>query len=99
MIKNSIFANAETSDWLTQSLTAEEIAETRIRAQIAMVLQDFRREHEYSQKDLAKLLGITQGLLSRWENAEENLTINTLARISLVTGAVVTVNAPDKIAI
>jgi transcriptional regulator with XRE-family HTH domain len=88
-----------TTDWLEKILSPEEIIESHIRAQVAMVLQDFRRNNEYSQKDLAKLFGITQGLISRWENAEENLTIGTLSKISTITGAIITIDLPEEIAI
>jgi predicted transcriptional regulator len=88
-----------TTDWLEKILSPEEITEAHIRAQVAMVLQDFRRNNGYSQKDLAKLFGVTQGLISRWENAEENLTIGTLSKISTITGAIVTIDLPEEIAI
>ena len=35
-----------------------------------------------SQQELANRLGVTQVMISRWENGEENFTVATLAKIS-----------------
>ncbi len=34
-----------------------------------------------SQKDFAHLMGVTQGMISRWESGEYNFTIKTLTEI------------------
>jgi len=40
----------------------------------------------YTQQELANMLGVSQVMISRWENGEENFTIATLARISKALG-------------
>jgi len=77
--------NVETSNWMISSLGSEEMVAAKIRAEVMFALQTFRQDHRYTQKQLAEILGVTQGLVSRWENGEENFTINTLAKIARVT--------------
>jgi DNA-binding XRE family transcriptional regulator len=92
VIDKSVFESAPESNWLHEGLTPDEIEESRIKAKVMMLLQDFRREHGYTQRQLGKLLGVTQGLVSRWENGDENIKISTLAKIAVVTGAVIEIN-------
>jgi transcriptional regulator with XRE-family HTH domain len=81
--------SVKTTNWLTEDMTAEQTAQARLCACVLMYLQDYRREHGMTQQQLAELLGVSQGMVSRWENAEENLTIGTLVKIATATGATV----------
>jgi len=47
-----------------------------------MLDQRQRKSKGYTQHELAKKLGVSQVMVSRWENGEENFTIDTLAKIS-----------------
>ena len=71
------------SSWLTDSLTEEERTTARSIAQIASTIQRRRKAMGYTQQELAALLDVTQAMISRWENGEENFTIATLAKISI----------------
>jgi len=78
--------NAEVTTWLYDMFTEEEHAESRCRVEISMTIEDQRKAKGYTQKDLAKKLGVSQAMVSRWENGEENLTIATLAKIAVALG-------------
>ena len=54
--------------------------------QIAAIIQRQRKEKGYTQHELANKLGVSQVMVSRWENGEENFTISTLAKISAALG-------------
>ena len=77
---------ANESRWLVDSLTAEERAAAKSIAQIASAIQRQRKVLGYTQQELATLLGVSQAMVSRWENGEENFTVTTLAKISVALG-------------
>jgi transcriptional regulator with XRE-family HTH domain len=68
--------------WIQDSLSVEERKTAEYIAVIATSIQQQRRTKNYSQKDLAQKMGVSQVMISRWENGEENFTIGTLAKIS-----------------
>ena len=78
---------AENTSWLTEDFTKEELFEDAILAEIAMAIQDYRRVHGLSQSDLAKKVGVSQTIISRWESADENLTLGSIAKIAAAIGA------------
>jgi predicted transcriptional regulator len=75
-------AHAAGSSWLNDSLPVEERRAAEYIAIIAASIQRRRRAMGYTQKDLAQKLGVSQVIISRWENGEENFTVTTLAKIS-----------------
>ena len=74
------------SEWLSDYLTHEEVITAKYIAQIATTIQRKRKAVGYTQKELASKLGVSQVMVSRWENGEENFTIATLAKISAALG-------------
>ncbi|MCL2201225.1 MAG: helix-turn-helix domain-containing protein [Oscillospiraceae bacterium] len=70
------------SSWLSDTLTQEECATAKYIAQVAVIIQKQRRSKGYTQRDLAKKLGVSQAMVSRWENGEENITLTTLVKIA-----------------
>ena len=75
-------SNSKNSAWLSDNLTLEESIIAKYIAQIAATIQRQRKAKGYTQQELANMLGVSQVMISRWENGEENFTIATLARIS-----------------
>ena len=70
------------STWLSDYLSHEESITATYIGQIASIIQRQRKAKGYTQHDLANKLGVSQVMVSRWENGEENFTIATLAKIS-----------------
>ena len=83
---NEKLRNAQVSAWLSDSLTQDERIAAKYIAQIAKTIQQQRKAKGLTQQELANLLGVSQAMVSRWENGEENFTIITLARISAALG-------------
>ena len=79
-------SNSKASTWLSDNLTLEESIIAKYIAQIAATIQRQRKAKGYTQQELANMLGVSQVMVSRWENGEENFTIATLARISKALG-------------
>ena len=73
---------AETSTWLIDELSEEERRTAEFIAAIAVSIQLKRKAAGLTQKELADKLGVSQVMVSRWENGEENFTAATLAKIS-----------------
>jgi transcriptional regulator with XRE-family HTH domain len=49
-----------------------------------------------SNKDLAKLVGVSPPTLSRWLNGNENITISTMCRLATALGAAVHIHVADN---
>ena len=55
-----------------------------LQAMIAAEISMRRQELNLSQKELAAMLGVSQGLVSRWEKGDANFTLSTLVEIASV---------------
>jgi transcriptional regulator with XRE-family HTH domain len=49
-----------------------------------------------SNKELAKLVGVSPPTLSRWLNGNENITISTMCRLATALGAAVHIHVVDN---
>jgi len=77
---------AKESAWLSDYLSQEEVITAKYIGQIASIIQRQRKANGYTQQELASKLGVSQVMVSRWENGEENFTIATLVKISAALG-------------
>ena len=68
---------------LSVDLRDEDLLDATIRGLIAAEISMHRQDMNLSQKDFAKLMGVSQGLVSRWESGETNFTLSTLAAIAI----------------
>jgi transcriptional regulator with XRE-family HTH domain len=71
----------QSTNWLTSGLSEEELLAKKTLAIIAADIQLKRIEMGLDQKEFAKLLGVSQGMISRWESGTYNFTITTLVNI------------------
>jgi len=78
--------SANESAWLSDYLSQEERIIAKYIGQIASIIQRQRKEKGYTQQELAGKVGVSQVIVSRWENGEDNFTIATLAKISAALG-------------
>ncbi|MEG0473919.1 MAG: helix-turn-helix transcriptional regulator [Christensenella sp.] len=74
--------SAENTSWLFDSLSDEERTTAEFIASIAASIQIQRKKLGITQKELGDKLNVSQAIVSRWENGEENFTVATLAKIS-----------------
>lgn len=68
---------------LSDELSAEELMLASLQGLIASEITIKRHEAGLSQKDFAKRMGVSQGLVSKWEAGENNYTLSTLVKIAL----------------
>ena len=70
----------------------EEIKISQERLRLAHQIRDIRMKSGYTQKDMAKRLGVIQQYISKIENGRENVSVDTLKRIADAFGRRVVIN-------
>ena len=83
---NEKAATADTNNWLIDALSEDERRVAEFIALIAQSIQEQRRNQGLTQKQLAEKIGVSQAMISQWENGEENFTAATLVKISSALG-------------
>ena len=78
--------SAENNTWLIDALSEDERKAAEYIALIAQSIQKQRRIQGLTQKQLAEKLGVSQAMVSQWENGEENFTAATLVKLSSALG-------------
>lgn len=73
--------NAKVVDWLGEGLSQIEIKQTKELALIAAKIEFKRHELSMTQAEFAAKMGVSQGMVSKWESGEYNFTIATLNNI------------------
>lgn len=79
-IKEKI-ACAENASWLKEGLSEAEIKSTVELAKISAKIERCRLELGMTQIEFADFMGVTQGMVSKWESREYNFTIKSLNEI------------------
>ena len=64
-------------------ITEEGVMLADIKLHLAEVFYDLRRRNKMSQQELAKAIHVSQPYIARVEDGEENLTIETIAKLLL----------------
>ncbi len=57
------------------------IKASKIKFKISKMLYQKRKQMNMSQKEFAKFMGVTQGMVSKWESFEYNFTIESLCEV------------------
>lgn len=79
-VEKKYFDTAKTVD-LFAELTPSEKAESKLLADIAMIIHNKRIDMGLNQKEFGNLFGVTQTVASRWESGEYNFTLRTLVKV------------------
>ncbi len=74
----SKIASAKKTNWLSEGLTEAEVKTTVELAKISARIERCRLDMGMTQQEFAEYLGVTQGMVSKWEGREYNFTIRTL---------------------
>ncbi|MBO5247497.1 MAG: helix-turn-helix domain-containing protein [Eubacterium sp.] len=74
-------ANAKETSWVTEGLSDAEVKTVMELAKISARIERCRLEMGMTQHEFAKYMGVTQGMVSKWENREYNFTIRSLNEI------------------
>lgn len=82
-------------DLFRKTVTPEEVIRAMLDAKISSDITRIRIARGLSQKDFAEQIGVTQGLVSRWESGDSNYTIATLAKIAAACGLDIRISIHD----
>ena len=73
---------AKKTNWLSQGISEAEVKTTIELAKISAKIERCRLDLGMTQKEFADYMGVTQGMVSKWESREYNFTIRSLNEIS-----------------
>jgi transcriptional regulator with XRE-family HTH domain len=69
----------------------------RVNAEVAQMIYELRKEASIKQKELAELIGTTQSVISRLENADyDGHSLSMLSRIAKALNRRLSVSMPDR---
>lgn len=85
-------ANAKEANWISEGLSEAEVITTVELAKISAKIERARIELGMTQKEFADYMGVTQGMVSKWESREYNFTIRSLNEISYKLGIPLTIS-------
>lgn len=72
---------AKKTNWVSEDISAAEVKTTVELAKISAKIERCRLDLGMTQKEFAEYMGVTQGMVSRWESREYNFTIRSLNEI------------------
>lgn len=71
-------SKAKKTDWVSEGFSKAEVKTIVELAKISAQIERCRLEMGMTQQEFAKFMGVTQGMVSKWESREYNFTIKTL---------------------
>lgn len=71
----------ETTNWLTHGISEEQLKTEKTLAIISAQIYTKRTSMGLDQKSFAHFMGVSQGMVSRWESGTYNFSIATLISI------------------
>ena len=69
-------------DLMSSYLSKSDVYAATVIAKVSAYIFKYRLDNNLSQKEFAKKMGVSQGMVSKWESAEYNFTIETIAQIA-----------------
>ena len=73
--------NAKKSDELFADLPESDFKNACLRGAISAEIRNKRHQMKMTQKEFAKCLGVTQGMVSKWEAPGYNFSLNALVEL------------------
>lgn len=76
-------------DWFKEKVAVvppEVISEVQLSAEIIARIDAILREKKMTQRDLARKLGKSEAVVSRWTTGFPNLTLRSIAELSTALG-------------
>lgn len=65
-----------------EELSASDILSAKVLSEISSDIMKYRMELGMTQKEFAKFMDVSQGMVSKWEGEDYNFSIKTLANIA-----------------
>lgn len=77
-------------------MSKTDIKSTVALARISATIEQKRLDKEMTQKEFAAFMGVTQGMVSKWESRDYNFTIRSLNEICEKLGLNLLVELEDR---
>lgn len=74
-------AKAKKTNWVTEGISDTDVKSTVELAKISAQIERYRVERGMTQQEFAEYMGVSQGMISKWESRDYNFTIKTLNEI------------------
>lgn len=72
---------AKNADWIGEGISEAELKTIVELAKISAQIESSRLNLNMNQTEFAKYMGVTQGMISKWESRDYNFTIRSLNEI------------------
>lgn len=69
-------------DMMAEQLSPSDLIAAEQLAKISAAIAKKRIDMSMNQSEFANFMGVSQGMVSKWESEEYNFTVETLAKIS-----------------
>ena len=89
-------AKAKPNSWVVDYMSKTDIKSTVALARISATIERKRLDKEMTQKEFAAFMGVTQGMVSKWESRDYNFTIRSLNEICEKLGLNLLVELEDR---
>lgn len=76
----------ELFDLLTKDMNTADVKKSLVLSSVSFEITKQRIKLGMNQTQFAKYLGVTQGMISKWENGDYNFTLNTLTDVMCKLG-------------
>ena len=78
-----------TKEFISNYISKSDIYAASVIAKISAFIINYRYKTGMTQKEFAKFMGVTQGMISKWESAEYNFSVESIAQIAEKLGVTV----------
>ncbi len=85
-------ANAKKTNWVSEGISEAEIKTIVELAKISAKIEKSRLDLGMTQIEFARFMGVTQGMVSKWESRDYNFTIRSINEICQKLDLTLTVN-------
>ena len=79
----------EMYEFISNYISKSDIYAASVIAKISAFIINYRYKTGMTQKEFAKFMGVTQGMISKWESAEYNFSVESIAQIAEKLGGTV----------
>ena len=74
-------SGAKRTNWIMEGISEAEVKTIVDLAKISTRIERYRIEMGMTQQEFAEYMGVSQGMVSKWESREYNFTIRSLNEI------------------
>ena len=79
----------EMYEFISNYISKSDIYAASVIAKISAFIINYRYKTGMTHKEFAKFMGVTQGMISKWESAEYNFSVESIAQIAEKLGVTV----------